>query len=182
MAVNLPLDRFNPASQFVALAPKCCRFVCRCCEDRRHLRSQCGNDFSSVAVGVYDGKEAITEPFRVKTLANNLESRLFLTNDEYGFSVALGTAINGPIVIGCNADANGDIASAGSAYGFLGPGNACASDLDGDFSIGTADLSLLLTSWGLTGEDASGVDINLDGIVDAFDLSEMLHGWGTCGE
>ena len=82
----------------------------------------------------------------------------------------------------CPTDANGDIPTAGSCYGFLGPGNACASDLDGDFSIGTADLSLLLTSWGLTGEDASGVDINLDGIVDAFDLSEMLHGWGTCGE
>ena len=107
------------------------------------------------------------------------DSRQF---DNYGSSVALGTAINGPTVIGLPEDTNGDIAEAGSAYGFLGPGNACASDLDGDFSIGTADLSLLLTSWGLTGEDASGVDINLDGIVDAFDLSEMLNGWGTCGE
>lgn len=107
------------------------------------------------------------------------DSRLF---DEYGFSVALGTATNGPIVIGCNTDTNGDISNAGSAYGFLGPGNACASDLDGDFSIGAADLSLLLASWGLTGEDASGVDINLDGIVDAIDVSLMLAGWGTCGE
>lgn len=107
------------------------------------------------------------------------DSRRF---DDYGFSVALGTATNGPIVIGCVTDANGDIASAGSAYGFLGPGNACASDLDGDFSTGAADLSLLLASWGLTGEDASGVDINLDGIVDATDLSLMLTGWGTCGE
>lgn len=107
------------------------------------------------------------------------DSRRF---DDYGYSVALGTATNGPIVIGCVTDANGDIASAGSAYGFLGSGNACASDLDGDFSIGAADLSLLLASWGLTGEDASGVDINLDGIVDAIDVSLMLAGWGTCGE
>ena len=107
------------------------------------------------------------------------DSRRF---DDYGVAVALGTATNGPIIIGCATDANGDIGSAGSAYGFLGPGNACASDLDGDFSIGAADLSLLLTSWGLTDEDASGVDINLDGIVDATDLSLMLTGWGTCGE
>jgi len=56
------------------------------------------------------------------------------------------------------------------------------SDLDGDFEIGAADLSLLLTSWRLTDEDASGIDINLDGIIDAGDLSLMLATWGTCGE
>ena len=123
--------------------------------------------------------KVIDNALEVSQTFTSTDSRL---SDNYGSSVAVGTATNGPIIIGCVTDANGDISNAGSAYGFLGPGNACASDLDGDFSIGAADLSLLLASWGLTGEDASGVDINLDGIVDAFDLSEMLHGWGTCGE
>lgn len=102
--------------------------------------------------------------------------------DAYGFAVALGTATNSPTVIGCSTDANGDIGSAGSAYGFLSPENACASDIDGDFDIGATDLSLLLANWGVTGEDASGFDINLDGIIDAGDLSLLLANWGGCGQ
>ena len=161
-------------------------------EDNERVGSGVSTDGTLVLAGVPGRSngalgDRVGAALLLKVDGNNLvgetltstDSRRF---DNYGFSVAIGTATNNPIVIGCPTDTNGDIAIAGSAYGFLGPGNACASDLDGDFSIGTADLSLLLTSWGLTGEDASGVDINLDGIVDAFDLSLMLHGWGTCGE
>ena len=107
------------------------------------------------------------------------DSRQF---DAYGTAVAIGTATNSPSVIGCQGDSNGDRPDAGSAYGFLGPANTCAADVDGDLEIGASDLSLLLSAWGTDGDGSLGLDINLDGIVDAGDLSLMLATWGACGQ
>jgi hypothetical protein len=56
----------------------------------------------------------------------------------------------------------------------------CFGDLDGDRSVGMADLALLLSSFGTTGgavyEDG---DLDVDGDVDLRDLSEMLSLFGT---
>jgi len=49
-----------------------------------------------------------------------------------------------------------------------------AADLNGDGTVGAADLALLLGQWGLTG---SG-DLNSDGVVGAPDLALLLGDWG----
>ncbi|MCA9289865.1 MAG: hypothetical protein KDA25_01985 [Phycisphaerales bacterium] len=47
-------------------------------------------------------------------------------------------------------------------------------DLDGDGSVGPADLAILLAAWGSDDFDA---DLNGDGIVDAEDLAALLSAW-----
>jgi hypothetical protein len=55
---------------------------------------------------------------------------------------------------------------------------ACPADLNGDGSVGGADISMLLGAWGGTDPVA---DLNLDGVVTAPDLAIMLSAWGACG-
>lgn len=55
----------------------------------------------------------------------------------------------------------------------------CVGDLDGDGSVGGADLGELLNSWGNRGGVA---DLNGDGIVNGADLGILLNGWGKCAE
>jgi hypothetical protein len=52
----------------------------------------------------------------------------------------------------------------------------CPGDLDGDGTVGAADLTILLGSWGGTGV----ADLDGDGIVGASDLTVLLSGWGPC--
>ena len=52
---------------------------------------------------------------------------------------------------------------------------ACPADLDSDGSINSADLALLLSSWGGPKNDLDG-----DGVVASSDLALMLSSWGTC--
>lgn len=53
-------------------------------------------------------------------------------------------------------------------------------DLDGDGSVGAADLSLLLAAWGAcTDCDACPADFDGDCTVGAADLSQLLAAWGT---
>lgn len=54
---------------------------------------------------------------------------------------------------------------------------ACTGDIDGDGTVGAADLSYLLGAWG--GSDANA-DIDDDGIVGGSDLSLLLSSWGGC--
>ena len=56
----------------------------------------------------------------------------------------------------------------------LGAG-ATPADLDGDGTVGAADLEILLNLWGHVGSVA---DINRDGIVDVWDLASLLAAWG----
>lgn len=62
---------------------------------------------------------------------------------------------------------------------------ACAADLNGDGTVGTADLTALLVKFGQgapTGSAAAGVDINHDGTVNTADLTALLVQFGhTCG-
>ena len=53
----------------------------------------------------------------------------------------------------------------------------CPADKDGDGSVGTTDLNLLLGAWG-TSEPRC--DFNGDGDVGCFDLEYLLGNWGPC--
>ncbi|MEI7876299.1 MAG: dockerin type I domain-containing protein [Planctomycetota bacterium] len=52
----------------------------------------------------------------------------------------------------------------------------CPSDLDGNGTVTSSDLALLLNGWGSPGT----ADINGSGLVDAADLSILLSSWGAC--
>jgi hypothetical protein len=54
-------------------------------------------------------------------------------------------------------------------------GSCGAADLDCDGIVGAADLSLLLSAWGMNGAG----DLDDDGFVGAADLSLLLAAWGT---
>jgi hypothetical protein len=56
---------------------------------------------------------------------------------------------------------------------FLPP---CIADLNADGSIGPADLSVLLGSWGTSG----AADLDGNGVVAAQDLAIVLASWGDC--
>ena len=53
----------------------------------------------------------------------------------------------------------------------------CVADLNGDNTVGAADIGLLLGAWGT---DESFADLNADGIVGAEDLGLLLGDWGGC--
>jgi alpha-tubulin suppressor-like RCC1 family protein/ferredoxin len=53
----------------------------------------------------------------------------------------------------------------------------CPADVDGDGTIGGADLSLLLASWG---KNFAAADLDGDGIVGGSDLGTLLGAWGAC--
>jgi hypothetical protein len=57
-------------------------------------------------------------------------------------------------------------------------GDGCPADLDGDGSVGAADLALLLGAWGPNPGDSA--DLDGDGDVDAADLAILLGAWGAC--
>jgi hypothetical protein len=52
----------------------------------------------------------------------------------------------------------------------------CTADLDGDGSVGGADLGILLGGWGLPGP----ADLDHDGAVTGADLGALLGAWGNC--
>lgn len=54
---------------------------------------------------------------------------------------------------------------------------SCPADLNGDGSVGPADLAALLNAWGTAGRAA---DLNGNGVVDAPDLAAVLSAWGGC--
>jgi hypothetical protein len=69
----------------------------------------------------------------------------------------------------------------GGLLNISGPeGNACPGDLDGDGSVGGADLGLLLGAWGACPGTPCLGDLNLDGEVNGADLGLLLGQWGPC--
>lgn len=52
----------------------------------------------------------------------------------------------------------------------------CAPDLNGDGSVGGADLTIVLGGWGQDGPS----DLNGDGTTNGADLAELLGNWGEC--
>ena len=55
----------------------------------------------------------------------------------------------------------------------------CTGDLDGDNTIGAADLAALLGVWGACDEDCPA-DLDGDQFVGAADLAILLGNWGPC--
>ncbi|MEE9130669.1 MAG: FG-GAP repeat protein [Phycisphaerales bacterium] len=95
--------------------------------------------------------------------------------DQFGWSVAVSgdTAIVGAV---WDDDHGGD---SGSAYLFdaAAPGK-CPWDLDGNGSVGAADLLRLLVSWGPC--KGCPADFDGNGTVGASDLLALLVNWGPC--
>ena len=58
------------------------------------------------------------------------------------------------------------------------PGTPCPWDLDGNGSVGAADLLALLVSWGPC--KGCPADFNGDGNVGSADLLVLLANWGPC--
>ena len=54
----------------------------------------------------------------------------------------------------------------------------CVGDLDGDGSVGAADLAILLGLWGSV--TTGTADLDGDGVTGAADLSILLANWGEC--
>jgi len=70
---------------------------------------------------------------------------------------------------------------AGDSPGAPNPGcdysNPCPEDLDGDGSVASQDLAVLLNAWGTNNAAA---DIDDDGVVGSTDLAAILNAWGAC--
>lgn len=100
----------------------------------------------------------------------NLSGSLFLFAD--------GTT--SPAIRGLNDDGTVAFTFFSSAAGIATwlPPSSCAGDLDGNGSVGFADLQLLLQAWGLTGP----ANIDCSGTVGFNDLSILLNAWGACPE
>jgi hypothetical protein len=55
----------------------------------------------------------------------------------------------------------------------------CMADLTGDGQVNSADLGMLLSSWGITLPSGVG-DVDHNGVVNAPDLAALLSHWGVC--
>lgn len=63
-----------------------------------------------------------------------------------------------------------------------GPGSGLTGDLNGDRRVDLADLSILVSNFGLSGAGGEQGDLDSDGDVDIADLSALLNDFGqTCG-
>jgi hypothetical protein len=60
-----------------------------------------------------------------------------------------------------------------SQVGSCGPN--CPADLNGDGTVASADLTILLNGWGTASPDLNG-----DGIVGSADITVLLGAWGAC--
>ena len=56
----------------------------------------------------------------------------------------------------------------------------CPADLDGDGSVGGADLATLLADWGDGPGSGGPSDLDGDGVVGGADLAVLLASWGPC--
>ena len=57
---------------------------------------------------------------------------------------------------------------------------ACMGDINGDGSVGPADLAALLSNWGAVNPAFPAADLNGDAIVNSQDLAILLSAWGPC--
>jgi len=62
---------------------------------------------------------------------------------------------------------------AGAAYVF----GYCPGDVNGDGSVGVADLLIVLGAWGVAGGAA---DVDADGVVGLGDALAVIDRWGPC--
>ncbi len=65
-----------------------------------------------------------------------------------------------------------------TAIGPEGPVAPCEEDLNGDGTVGAADLLSLLVQWGT--DPGGPPDFDGDGTVGTSDLLQLLAAWGPC--
>lgn len=107
--------------------------------------------------------------------------------DNWGFlfRTETPTAVHGEL-LGFDVDVVGDTIVAGAwgtsdAASFSGAAHAfrinsiCPEDLNGDGSVDTADLGIMIAAFGGAGLG----DLNLDGVVDTADLGALIGGYGA---
>ncbi|MEC9374161.1 MAG: hypothetical protein VYC34_09970, partial [Planctomycetota bacterium] len=104
-------------------------------------------------------------------------------SDIFEFIIAPNNDPLGSFLLGFGQDESGELyaltsqslAPTGTTGRVLRIVNPCPADLDGDGSVGAADLGALLGSWGMSGPaDFDG------GGVGASDLGHLLGSWGPC--
>ena len=102
----------------------------------------------------------------------SLTAPVVAASDAFGHAIALDAE---SLAIGAYAtDGLAPNQGALALYAFATP--PCAADLDGDASVGPADLAMLLSAWGTAMADLDG-----DGTTGAPDLAALLGAWGACG-
>ncbi len=85
--------------------------------------------------------------------------------------------------LGCALDfelTSGELASISPSVTVDGDAEFCGADVDGDGTVTTADLHLLVQDWGDCAEPDCPADFNGDGVVDVADLLILLASWGPC--
>ena len=102
----------------------------------------------------------------------SLTAPVAAAGDAFGHAIALDAE---SLAIGAYAtDGLAPNQGALALYAFATP--PCAADLDGNASVGPADLAMLLSAWGTAMADLDG-----DGTTGAPDLAALLGAWGACG-
>lgn len=103
-------------------------------------------------------------PFTLPEGASDLDTLWVRLRATVGGSGTAGTnRIDDVIVAGFEIETGGCL-----------PGEPCGPDLNGDGSVGAADLAILLGAWGT---DNAAADLDGDGTVGAADLAILLGAW-----
>jgi hypothetical protein len=66
----------------------------------------------------------------------------------------------------------------GNHYAAVIIGSTRLGDLNNNGSVGSEDLSIILSNWGQISFGNNPADLNGNGIVDAPDLSILVSNWG----
>jgi hypothetical protein len=85
MAVDLSLERLNAPSERLALSPQRGNAIWRTIADRGDLVAKHAHDPLSITINVNNREESLLKTFCFKSLLNNFESRLLLTDDKNCF-------------------------------------------------------------------------------------------------
>ena len=119
---------------------------------------------------------------RIAELAGEKEVRIVAIADrEYALEFALRYAVesNGELVARCSIDGSISIQAIVDSIRNVDFGGDCPADLDGNGVVEGSDLTILLASWGLTG-DSLPTDLNGDGEIGGSDLAIVIGNWGSC--
>ena len=57
---------------------------------------------------------------------------------------------------------------------------SCVGDINGDGSVDSSDLGILIALWNTSAKGNPEADINRDGTVDSADIGLLVGGWGVC--
>lgn len=101
----------------------------------------------------------------------------FVTSEQDGLSFHAVGAISSQFTVLCGGSPVPDMLPFFVELTLAG----CSGDVNGDGTVGGADLAMLLAAWGEACESAGAcfADLDGDGDVDGADLAELLAAWGS---